>query len=220
MLVGDPLQDYFAHLDSLAPEGYNFGFHIRYSRPKLVRITYDKTWSESYAREKYILCDPAVIWPLTNDGACRWSELDLPDPLGVLRAAEEHGCSYGVAIGTGPAASRTLGSCGRSDREFTDQEIGEITEVIESIHSLTESKGELKHHQAEALEGFEAGKSYEEICRDLGISRTALKNRLNGARRALGVHTNVEAVRVALERGVIRSTSYTGIIQGLPPGDV
>lgn len=216
----DPVQDYLSRLDQIAPEGYNFGFHIRYSRPKLVRMTYATGWSERYAARSYILCDPAVIWPLIHDGACRWSEIDLPDPLGVMAAAAEHGYRHGVSVGTGAAGSRSLGACARGDREFHDDEIAEIEEIVRSVHALLAEGGVLKPHQSDALRAFETGQTYDQICADLGISRTALKNRLSGARRALGVKTNAEAVRVAIERGLIGSTTYTGIVRGWPVGGV
>ncbi len=218
-MVDSPVEEYLARLDRIAPQGYNFGFHIRYSRPKLVRLTYDPAWSEAYSARKYILCDPAVIWPLHNDGACRWSAIDLPDPLGVMAAAAAHGYAFGVAVGCGPIESRSLGSCGRGDREFTDAEIDEIAEIVRSVHALLDGGSELKPHQQAALKADETGMTYDRICAELGISRTALKNRLRGARRALGAETNAEAVRVAIERGLISSTSYTGIARGLPSGE-
>ncbi|SES36000.1 LuxR family transcriptional regulator [Tranquillimonas rosea] len=209
----------FARLDELAPEGYNFGFHIRYSRPALVRNTYRSDWSREYSRRKFILNDPAVVWPLVNDGARRWSEIDMPDPLGVFPAAAEAGYAYGAAFGYGPVESRSLGSIGRGDREFTDAEIAEIEGLVRELHVLTEEREDLRPRQRAALELFASGRTYDAICFDLGISRTALKNRLRGARRVLNAETNTEAAQRAQERGLLGTGSYLGITSGLPRND-
>lgn len=211
----DPAEALFARLTELAPEGYNFGFHIRYSRPSVVRLTYRESWSKFYSNQNFILSDPAVIWGLTNNGARRWSEIELPDPLNVFGHAAKHGYAFGVSIGCGDAHSKTLGSAGRPDREFNDDEIKEITEAVQKLHDILDTRGKLKQHQIDALQAKEAGLTYDEICEKLDISRTALKNRFAGARRALGVKTNDEALRVAIERGLLEATSYTGVIKGL-----
>lgn len=206
----------FRELDEIAPDGYNFGFHIRFSRPTMVRLTYDFSWSQAYSRSKFILNDPAVIWGLMNDEPKRWSEIPLPDPLGVFAAAQAHGYRYGFSVGYGPAETRSLGACGSKVREFRDDEIARVAQIVRTIHEIMDGAGGLKSYQISALEKLEAGLTYDQICEALGISRTALKNRLGGARRMLGAATNQEAMRIALERGLIESTSYTGIVQGYP----
>lgn len=215
----DPAEALFARLTELAPDGYNFGFHIRYSRPSVVRLTYRESWSKFYSNQNFILSDPTVIWALTNNGTRRWSEIDLPDPLKVLEHAKEHGYAYGVSIGCGDANSKTLGSAGRPDREFSDSEIAKIEKTVEELHDILDTRGKLKPHQIDALQAKERGLTYDEICDELDISRTALKNRFAGARRALGVKTNDEALRMAIERGLLEATSYTGVIKGLAGSD-
>lgn len=205
-------------LDRLSPEGYNFGWHIRYSRPTYVRLTYRPDWSETYSDRKFILNDPAVVWPLMNTGAIRWSEIDLPDPLGVFEAAAGFGYRYGVAIGCGGIENRSLGSCGRGDREFTDAEIAEIHDTVVEIHRLLEARGNLTANQCDALQMLREGFTYDQSCHHLGISRTAFRARLSSARRNLGAQTNSEAVRTAIDRGILTSREYAGISKGLPSG--
>lgn len=215
----DPAEALFARLTELAPEGYNFGFHIRYSRPSVVKLTYREDWSKFYSNHNFILSDPSVIWGLTNTGAKRWSEIDLPDPLDVFGHAKNYGYNFGVSIGCGDSNSKTLGSAARADREFNTREIENIRKTVEDLHDLLDMRGKLKQHQIDALQAKERGLTYDEICEKLDISRTALKNRFAGARRALGVETNDEALRVAIERGLLEATSYTGVIKGLAGSD-
>lgn len=208
----------FTELNSICGSGYNFGFHIRYSRPTLVRSTYDDHWSRYYSKSKFILADPTMVWALLETGTLRWSENDLPDPLNVLGEAAKHGYRYGVTCSTGPLDSRTLGNCARGDREFTDDEIAAIFDVVTRLHDAVERLPGLKSHQQEVLQLLEAGLTYDQICAELDLSRTAVVNRLKGARKALGVATNAEAIRLAVERGDLTSTSLTGVTKGLPFG--
>lgn len=212
----EELDALFAEMDSLCPGGYNIGFHFRFSRPVAVRSTYHEDWSRHYAISKFILGDPAVIWGLTNIGACRWSAIELPDPLGVFTDAARFGLAYGVALSVGAEASRSLGACGRGDREYTDEEIEVIHDRVRRIHEVIARQPGLKSHQQEVLQLLEAGLTYDQICAELDLSRTALVNRLKGARRAFGVATNAEAIRIGLDRGYLTSTSLTGVTKGLP----
>lgn len=208
----------FDELRPISGSAYHFGFHFRYSRPSVVRSTYSPEWARHYAIHKFVLADPTVVWGLTHTGTCRWSDVDLPDPLGVLGAAAAHGYRFGAAFSTGPAETRSLGSCARPEREFTDAEIAAVFDIFSRIHALVGRMPGLKSHQQEVLQLLEAGLTYDQICAELGLSRTAVVNRLKGARRALGVATNAEAVRIGLERGILASTSVTGVTKGLPYG--
>jgi len=183
-----------------------------------VRSTYIESWSLHYSRNKFILADPTAVWALLNTGTCRWSEIDQPDPLGVLGEAAKYGYRYGVTCSTGPLESRTLGNYAREDRDFTDAEIEAIFDLVQRIHAAVERLPGPKSHQQEVLQLLEAGMTYDQICAELGLSRTAVVNRLKGARRALGVATNAEAIRIGLERGFLTSTSLTGVTKGLPFG--
>ncbi|MFZ3585133.1 hypothetical protein ACOI1H_23800, partial [Loktanella sp. DJP18] len=71
-------------------------------------------------------------------------------------------------------------------------------------------------HHLNALQMVEEGLTYEESCDRLGLSRTAFRGRLAMARRELGAKSNQDAVRIAVERGLLTSTTYTGVTKGLP----
>ncbi|MGR3452452.1 autoinducer binding domain-containing protein [Pseudooceanicola sp.] len=212
------LDHLFEELRPICGSGYHFAFHFRYSRPSIVRSSYSIDWARHYAIHKFVLADPTVVWGLTHTGTCRWSQIRCPDPLNVLGEAAQHGYRYGAAFSTGPAESRSLGSCARPDREFTDAEIASVFDIFARIHALVAQLPGLKSHQQEVLQLLEAGLTYDQICAELGLSRTAVVNRLKGARRALGVATNAEAIRIGVERGFLTSTSVTGVTKGLPYG--
>ncbi|PSK81572.1 LuxR family transcriptional regulator [Limimaricola soesokkakensis] len=208
--------DYFARLDALCPEGFTFGFHFRFSRPAFTRTTYREDWMRAYSKWNFIVADPSVVWAIAHSGFTRWSNIDLRDPLGVFSTAAEHGYRYGLTIGHGSQDSRTFGTCARGDREFSDAEAAEISDLVRELHNLITPNWHLKPHQKAALELVARDMTYDAICGALNISRTALKNRLNGAKRVLGASTTAEAVRIALERGILETRSFTGISRHLP----
>ncbi|WP_375692022.1 helix-turn-helix transcriptional regulator [Pseudooceanicola sp. LIPI14-2-Ac024] len=214
----DELTPLFLEMDSLCEDGYNCGFHFRYSRPTIVRGTYREDWRIHYALNKFILADPGVVWGIANTGTARWSEIDLQDPLGVMGEAARFGYRFGLTLSTGPRESRSLGTAGRADREFSDPEIDAIFDVFLRLHAVVARLPGLKSHQQEVLQLLETGLTYDQICGELGISRTAVVHRLKGARKVLGVTTNAEAIRIAVERGFITSTTLTGVFKGLPFG--
>lgn len=211
-------EEYFRHLDSLAPAGNSFGFHIRFSRPQVQRLTYAKEWTSRYSAKTYVVSDPTLVWGMMNTGAIRWSEIPIPDTLGVLADAAAHGITYGVVIAHGDDESKTIGSCSRADREFTDEEIREIQEIVVALHDVLDVRGELKPHQVDALRVLAEGLTYDEACAELSLSRTAFRNRLAGARRALGAENNNEAVRLAIEKGHLPTDNFTGMAKSLPAG--
>lgn len=219
-MTAERRKNLFRELDSLAPDGYNFGFHVHFSRPSLVRLTYNESWSRVYSARKFILNDPSVIWGLTQDEPRRWSEIDLPDILHVFETASEYGYPYGIALGCGTLEERSFGSCGKKDREFSDEEISRIHQIILELHDIVGSTPLLTERQKTALTLFHNGQTYDQICEELDISRTALRSRLTNARRVLGAETNIDAARIAFERGLIETTSYTGIVKGYPPTEL
>ncbi|PSK81571.1 LuxR family transcriptional regulator [Limimaricola soesokkakensis] len=207
---------HFARLNALAPDGFNFGFHYRFSRPLHVRSSYSDEWMQTYSKWNLIVADPTVVWAMSHGGATRWSDIGLRDPLGFFATAAEHGYRYGLSIGVGPQDSRSFGTCARRDREFQEAEAEEILEIITELHDVMEPRWQIKPHQKAALELVARDFTYDAMCEHLDISRTALRNRLSGARRALGATTTAEAVRIALEQGVIGSGTSTGVAVGLP----
>jgi LuxR family transcriptional regulator len=80
-----------------------------------------------------------VKWGIQNEGAIRWSDLSATDTGGVLAAAAGFGLKYGVSISIVGATSRSLGSFASPDREFTDEEIAQLTACLTQMHEVTAS---------------------------------------------------------------------------------
>ncbi len=184
-------------LGTYAPEGYFVGLHIRFATPLMDFKTYPQAWTDHYTEQAYALRDPIIAWGFGKIGTARWSNLGIPDTFGILTEAATYGLKYGVAISFGPISSRTIGGVSRSDREYTDDEIDAVQNIIQRLHDVTEPPESLTKAQVDALTCIAAGDRHAAAAAKLGISESALKARLTSARQRLLARTTTEAVQRA-----------------------
>lgn len=182
-----------------APTGYAIGLHIRFAAPMMTFQTYDPRWVERYTEQGYGLRDPIIGWGMSQAGACRWSEIQVPDTFGILSEAREFGLVYGVAVACGPISSRTIAGVSRADREFTKGEIDALAGLIQRLHDVTEPPAHLTKAQQDALRLIANGDRHAAAAAKLGISESALKARLNSAKDRLMARTTAEAIQRAKE---------------------
>lgn len=192
-------------LSGLCPCGFMIGAGFRNSRPARSETTYPSAWQTAYSEKHMFMCDPLIAWGLTNTGWIRWSEISdrYADPLGVMQGAAEHGLAFGLGISIEAAGSRTLAGVARGDRQFTDDEARSILALLTRMHLRSTKAPSLTAPQLEALSALSRGAPYDHICADLGISRTALRLRLERVRSAFGVSGNKDAVRQARLFGIL-----------------
>lgn len=69
-----------------------------------------------------------------------------------------------------------------------------IRQAMDAIERLTP-------RQVEVLSGMTAGKSFKQIAHDLGLSERTVKLHRAALLKSLGVETNAEAIRIAIEAG-------------------
>ena len=188
-----------AKLGKLAQSGYFVGLHIRFAAPLMQFQTYSEEWSEFYSQNGYALRDPTIAWGFSATGACRWSALPIPDPFNILREAANHGLTYGLTVSNGPISSRTIASFGRADREFTNDEIEQISVTIKRLHEITEPPASLTKAQKEALRCIAQGDRHAAAAAKLGITESAFKARLISVRERLKARTTAEALQRAKE---------------------
>lgn len=184
-------------LGAFASRGYFVGLHIRFTSPLLTFQTYDQKWIDHYTNNGYVLRDPMTAWGFSTTGSIRWSDPKLPDPFGLFNEAAEYGLNYGMTVSYGPISSRTIASAAREDREFTDDEIAKVTEIVHNLHDVTQPPDELTVAQIEALKCIAGGDRHAAAAAKLGISESALKARLNSARQRLMARTTAEAIQRA-----------------------
>lgn len=184
-------------LSQRAPLGYFIGLHIRFTAPLMTFQTYDKAWLDHYTDNGFVLRDPMTAWGFSTIGSIRWSDPGLPDPFHLFVEARKFGLRFGCTVSFGPIRSRTIASFARNDREFTDEEIRVIGEIVGEMHELTQPPESLTKAQIEALRCVAGGDRHAAGAAKLGISESALKARLNSARSRLMARTTAEAIQRA-----------------------
>lgn len=188
-----------SQLDRVSPMGYTVGLHIRFASPLLLKSSYPDAWQQEYKDNVYSLRDPMVFWGISQTGHCRWTDLRLPDPFGIMKKARAHGLAYGAVCSCGPIASRSIVGIGRTDREFTDEEIETAYAITQELHDAAAPPVDLTEAQVEALRLIADGNRHTAAAAQLGISESALKARLSSARVRLGARTTAEALKKARE---------------------
>jgi LuxR family transcriptional regulator len=192
-----------ARLNKLAPKGYALGLHIRFASAHLMFQTYDPEWIATYTDRGYMLCDPLISWGFGNEGAIRWSEMDYPDPHGIMDQAATYDLKFGVAVSHGVVASRSIGGFARADREFTSDEIALLLDTVKYLHKESTPPESLTPAQRHALRIVAKGSRHTEAALLLGISESALKARLKSARERLFARTTAEAIQRAQEYNLL-----------------
>jgi LuxR family transcriptional regulator len=190
-------------LGVLAPLGFALGLHVRFVTPLISLHTWPQSWQDHYTENVYGLRDPMVAWAFTKTGYCRWDDCPFPDPFSIIKQARKHGLNFGATISCGPLSSRTIVGVARADRDFRDLELEEIEKLVVSMHAATEPPKSLTTAQKEALVLVGEGCRHAEAAHRLGISESALKLRLSGARNRLLARTTAEAVQRAKDYKLI-----------------
>lgn len=186
-------------LDRLAPMGYTVGLHIRFATPLIYKSSYPASWVDHYNSHSYYLRDPLVFWGVGVEGTTRWSAIPLPDPFGVMKKAAGHGLKFGAVSSYGPITSRSIVGISRADREFSDEEMGQLKEVTIQLHIEAKPPSDLTKAQIEALQCLANGDRHAAAAEKLGITESAFKARVQSARIRLEARTASEAIRKARE---------------------
>lgn len=184
-------------LRKLAPMGYYVGLHIRYAAPIMQFQAYPKAWTDHYAENGYALRDPTLAWGFSATGVVRWSALPIPDPFSIMAEAATYGLKYGIIVSCGPLKSRTIAGVAHDTREFTNDEIEQISTMIRRLHVITEPPESLTKAQQEALRCIAEGDRHAAAAAKLGITESAFKARLISARERLMARTTAEALQRA-----------------------
>ena len=196
-------------------QSYNFdrhsaaGFYIAcrmgFVAPQEELNCFPDEWVRIYTSRGYMLSDPIIRWAYENTGHSRWSEIDAPDPNGVMLQARGFGLLFGTIVSyrREDDTHRTFGSFARSDREFFDEEIAEIYELLVALHEDRMPPTNLTAAELEVLAMLKQGMLMKQVAATLGVSESAIKARLKNAKQKLSAKTNTHAASVASELGLI-----------------
>ncbi|MDJ0628708.1 MAG: autoinducer binding domain-containing protein [Rhodobacter sp.] len=200
------IDDHTNKLSELSPSGYFLALRMGFVFPVYEKKTLPKKWIDRYTSQGLVLSDPVMHWMYQNVGATRWSAISIDDPRGVLEQAKFFGLNFGVAIchaDMGEGQQRSFGSFARSDREFSDAEIAELTRTLGDMHRMMVPPKNLTKAELEALRMVKNGLLMKEIANLLGVSEGAVKQRLKNAKTKLKAKTSTHAATMATTFGLI-----------------
>jgi LuxR family transcriptional regulator len=165
-----------------------------------------ESWVREYTISGLIVHDPAMTWAYRNCGVARWAELGLEDSQGVLDIAKNHGLNFGAVascVDSGDAGQRSFGFFCRADRDYFANELQLLHESLIRAHSSHARPKNLTAAELETLGLVKNGLLMKEIACLLGISESAIKQRLKSARIKLNAKTGSQAAARATMLGMI-----------------
>lgn len=200
------LNDHTANIARLAPAGFYVALRVGFTFPEEEVNSLPDSWVEHYTRHGLVVHDPLMKWVYAETGTARWSDLILPDPVGVRVAAQSHGMAFGAVASTMQKSDhgrRSYGLFFRNDRDFTDSELQALGLILESAHSGTKMERNLTANEVEALKMLASGMRLQQIADQLEISESAVKARLNNAKSKLGARTASQAASLAASKRLL-----------------
>lgn len=190
----------------ISPAGYYVAIRVGFSFPEEELNELPVNWVEFYTTHGLVVHDPAMKWVYANIGAVRFSEIGLPDPQQVRERAAVFGLNHGAAVSLVTPADRGRRSYGlffRDDREFEPADLKALQSIISKLHSGADAEATLTAAEVQALKMQSDGLRLKQIAAAIGISESAVKARLNNAKRKLGAKTLPQAASIAAARRIL-----------------
>lgn len=193
-------------IDQIAPAGFYLALRVGFSFPEEELNKLPPNWIEFYTTNGLVVHDPVMKWVYGNTGVLRMAELGLPDPHQIRARSIVFGLTHGAAISVLTPSDRGRRSYGlffRRDRDFADQDLVALHAIVKQLHSGKTDEPSLTAAEIEALQMQAGGLRLKQIAGQLGISESAVKARLNNAKKKLGAKTLPQASSIAASRRII-----------------
>lgn len=190
----------------LAPAGHYVAIRISFIFPVLERNCLPDGWVREYTASGFLVQDPAMCWAHKNQGCVRTRELVANDVQGVLEVAKNYGLNHGAVVccvDPGERGERSFGFFFRSDRDYTDAELDQLYSGLCATHRAYASPKNLTEAELKTLNLVKNGMLMKEIASALGVSESAVKQRLRNARLKLNAKTGSQAAARATMLGMI-----------------
>jgi LuxR family transcriptional regulator len=194
------------HLDQLAPAGHYIAIRVTFAFPMVEQNRLPEAWVREYTVSGLGVYDPAMVWAHQNQGYVRMRDLAARDSQGVLELAKYHGLNFGAAVCCSDSdlgAGRSFGFFFRSDRDYATDELEQLHAVVLEMHRAHARPKNLTEAELETLGLVKNGLLMKEIASALGVSESAVKQRLRNARLKLNAKTGTQAAARATMLGMI-----------------
>jgi LuxR family transcriptional regulator len=200
------LQNLKSQIEPIATAGFYLALRIGFAFPEAELNGLGESWVDHYIQHGLVRADPAIRWAYEQTGAARLSEMNMPDPEKVLPRALFYGLSFGAVVsvlGAAAGGRRSFGIFFRQDREFAAAELTQLHDIVKAAHLDCGNRISLTQAEREALCLQGQGLRLRQVAQNLGISESAVKGRLNNAKRKLGAKTIVQALSIAQAQRLI-----------------
>lgn len=200
------LQAMREQINKISPAGFYVAIRVGFSFPEEELNELPGNWVEFYTTHGLVVHDPAMKWVYGNTGAMKMSEIMLPDPHQVRERAAVFGLNHGAVVSVMTPSDRGRRSYGfffRADRDFSPVDLQSLRDIVTKLHSGGESEVQLTAAEVQALKMQAEGLRLKQIAAELGISESAVKARLNNAKRKLGAKTQSQAASIAAARRML-----------------
>lgn len=193
-------------LRCLAPAGFYVAIRISFIFPVLEQNCLPVDWVREYTASGFLVHDPAMAWAHGNEGRIRTCDLASHDGQGVLELAKNYGLNHGAVVccvDHGAPGERSFGFFFREDREYSDAELDQLRDGLLDAHRAYARPRNLTEAELETLGLVKNGLLMKEIASALGVSESAVKQRLRNARLKLNAKTGSQAAARATMLGMI-----------------
>lgn len=192
--------------EGLAPAGYYIAIRVSFCFPVMEQNNLPEAWIREYTASGMLVYDPAMTWAHRNQGVVRTCELAGDDPQGVLEVAKYHGLNFGAVaccVDAREGSERSFGFFFRSDRDYEAGELDQLHALLLATHRAFARPKNLTEAELETLGLVKNGLLMKEIASALGVSESAVKQRLRNARLKLNAKTGSQAAARATMLGMI-----------------
>jgi DNA-binding CsgD family transcriptional regulator len=193
-------------IEKFSPAGFYVALRVGFSFPEEELNHLPDNWVEFYTTRGLVVHDPVMKWVYGNLGASRMADITLPDPHQIRAKAVAYGLQFGAVISVMTPTDRGRRSYGlffRADRDFFDRDLQSLHGIVKQLHSGKSDEPGLTAAEIEALKMQASGLRLKQVAGLLGISESAVKARLNNAKRKLGAKTLTQASSIASSRRLI-----------------
>jgi LuxR family transcriptional regulator, quorum-sensing system regulator SdiA len=189
----------------LAPAGHYIAIRVTFAFPLVEKNCLPEAWVREYTVSGLGVYDPAMVWAYQNQGYVRMRDLAAKDSQGVLEIAKYHGLNFGAAVCCKDSddGGRSFGFFFRSDRDYTTDELEQLHAALLEMHRAHARPRNLTEAELETLGLVKNGLLMKEIASALGVSESAVKQRLRNARLKLNAKTGSQAAARATMLGMI-----------------
>ncbi len=190
----------------IAPAGFYVALRVGFSFPEEELNLLPESWVEFYTTHGLVVHDPAMKWVYGNTGAARMSDIPEADPHRIRAHAAIFGLSHGAVVSIMERTDRGRRSYGlfyRDDRDFNLTDLDRLQRIMLSLHAGEDEDPGLTPAEIEALRLQAGGLRLKQVAGELGISESAVKARLNNAKRKLGARTLSQAASLAARKRIL-----------------